>query len=241
MALVLLMEGINQFVIWRHLTENLDSLFDNIANLLSLDNFTAEQYFTAVSSTVNATLTSFWPTYNDTAIIDEIYHSLDIIDPNSGLNATAEEYVEAAHGITLELFKIVLEDYKFEPPTSVDGETFDDQINAYYAVFELVFCTLFSLQVSLSPLIFSDLTLPSGYFFITAGIVLISISVLSWLSMLKSQRVWRTYLGIGANFVLGAVLMLLTTMYFTDNIYTFGSSPWVLPLLVFILLICECT
>jgi hypothetical protein len=68
--------------------------------------------------------------------------------------------------------------------------------------------------------------------------VLVGIGILAWLSMLKEKRTWRHYIGIVTNFVLGLGLTLLSIMVVNDtNNNNFGSSPWVLPLFVFILLI----
>lgn len=68
--------------------------------------------------------------------------------------------------------------------------------------------------------------------------MLVGIGILAWLSMLKEKRTWRHYIGIVMNFVLGLGLTLLSIMVVNEtNNNNFGSSPWVLPLLVFILLI----
>lgn len=141
MALVLLMEGINQFVIWRHAVEILTSIFDPI-NALP-DNATATQFFNTVNETVYDTLYTFWPINNDTAIIDEIINALDKISPaaNATGNVTAEQFIDAAGLVVLELFKIVVEDFGFEAPggDEVNGLGYVDQVNAYYSVFTLIF------------------------------------------------------------------------------------------------------
>jgi hypothetical protein len=145
MALVLLMEGINQFVIWRHAVEVLSSVFDPISALS--DNATATDVFNTVNDTVYNTLYVFWPLNNDTAIIDEILNAVDKMSPaaNATGNVTADQYMDAANDVILELFKIVVEDFGFEAPggDEVNGLDFNDQLNAYYSVFTLIFGSCF--------------------------------------------------------------------------------------------------
>jgi undecaprenyl pyrophosphate phosphatase UppP len=66
---------------------------------------------------------------------------------------------------------------------------------------------------------------------------MIGIGILSWLSMLPGNRTWRHYIGIITNILLGTAVALFTTMILTDAADNLTSSPWTLPLLVFILLI----
>jgi hypothetical protein len=145
MALVLLMEGVNQFVIWRHTVEILSDVFGPIDALP--DNATASQYFDTVNQTVFGTLYTFWPTTNDTDIIDEIVNALYQISPaaNATGNVTDDQFIDASQSLALELFKIVVEDFGFEAPggDEVNGLGFDDQINAYYSVFTLIFGSYF--------------------------------------------------------------------------------------------------
>ncbi|RFU25789.1 hypothetical protein B7463_g10553, partial [Scytalidium lignicola] len=216
MALVLLMEGINQFVIWRHIIEALNRIFGPIDSLPD-DGTTVSQYFNLLNQTAYDTLEVYWPQNNDTGIVDEILTSLDNLNPASNAtgNISPDMAVESAETVVLELFKIVLEDFGFEAPGDVEGLDPLGQISAYYEVFTLVF----------------------GYFFTCAGIVLIGIAILSWLSMTKEKRIWQYYIGIGGNFVLGVVTCLLSTMLLTAAADNLGESPWTLPLLVFILVI----
>jgi hypothetical protein len=145
MALVLLMEGINQFVIWRHTVEILNEVFGPIFSLP--DNATAAQYFDTVNQTVFGTLYIFWPTTNDTDIIDEIGNALYQISPaaNATGNVTDDQFIEASESLAVELFKIVVEDFGFEAPEgdAVNGLGYLDQLNAYYSVFRLIFGSYF--------------------------------------------------------------------------------------------------
>lgn len=70
-----------------------------------------------------------------------------------------------------------------------------------------------------------------------AGLVIIGIAILAWLSMLKEKRTWRHYVGIASNFLIGLGVALLALLLVTDAADDIGSSPWTLPLLVFVLFI----
>jgi hypothetical protein len=213
MALVLLMEGTNQFVTWRHIIEILNMVFGSITNL-SPDASLNELY-----SALNSTIWQAWDAVpavsNDT--LTEALEALQDFSPES--NATEAQMNDSLEKIVLALAKAVFDGYQFEPPNEIEGENPQDTINAYYAVFELVF----------------------GYFYICAGVVLIGLAVLSLLSMHKdgSSAHWRRYVGIGTNLLLGLGLALLSTMVLTDNADVLGESPWPLPLLVFVLIIGE--
>ena len=227
MALVLLMEGINQFVIWGHAVEILSSVFGPISAIP--DDATVTEYFDILNQTVYDTLYTFWPITNDTDIIDEIGNALYKISPaaNATGNVTSDQFLDATESIVVELFKIVVEDFGFEPPGDIDGLGFVDQVNAYYSVFTLIFGSCFhSLYISRTN---SD----TGYFFVAAGLVLIGIAVLAWLSMLKEKRTWRHYIGIVSNLLIGLGVALLSIMLLTNASDNLGSSPWTLPLLVF--------
>jgi hypothetical protein len=70
---------------------------------------------------------------------------------------------------------------------------------------------------------------------VAAGLVLIGIAILAWLSMLKEKRTWRHYIGIISNFLIGIGVALLAVMLVSDASSDLGSSPWTLPLLVFVM------
>jgi hypothetical protein len=63
------------------------------------------------------------------------------------------------------------------------------------------------------------------------------IGILAWLSMLKEKRTWRHYIGIVSNLLIGLGVALLSVMLVTSASDNLGSSPWTLPLLVFVLFI----
>jgi hypothetical protein len=66
---------------------------------------------------------------------------------------------------------------------------------------------------------------------------LIGIAILAWLSMLKEKRTWRYYIGIVSNFLIGLGVALLSLTLLTSASDNLGSSPWMLPLLVFVIFI----
>lgn len=216
--------------------EQLYTVFDPI-NALPTD-ASRQQIFDTVNATVYDTLSTFWPSTNETLVLDEIVTQLNKISPtdNATGNETLDQFYEAANSVTLELFKIVVEDFGFTAPggAAVNGLSFDEQINAYYSVFTLIFGIV--LHTHHPPLISTNH--PKGYFFTTAGLVLIGIAILAWLSMLNEKRTWRHYIGIVSNFIIGLGVALLSVMLVngtaSDNL---GSSPWTLPLLVFVLFI----
>lgn len=61
------------------------------------------------------------------------------------------------------------------------------------------------------------------------------IAILAWLSMLKEKRTWRHYIGIVSNFLIGLGVALVALTLLTNASDDLGSSPWMLPLLVFVL------
>jgi hypothetical protein len=213
LALVLLMEGTNQFVVWRHVIELVTKYFSAIMAIS--DSSTLADLYTALNDTIYSAYESF-PLSNDT--FTEALESLELFSPES--NATTEQQEDGYESILLGIFKAVFDGFGFEPPSEAEGESFDDIINSYYAVFELIF----------------------GYFFICAGIVVMGHGVLSALSMHRDgfDNHWRRYVGIAANLLLGLGLTLLSIMVLNeDNADNFGESVWTLPLLVFVLFIGE--
>jgi hypothetical protein len=138
LSLVLLMEGINQFVIYRHVTEDIDSIFGPLDALP--DDASQLDYWTLLNSTFYDTVNVFWPKNNDTAIISEVLDALDILDPTKNINVTTEKLTEASDTVLVELFKLVVEDYGFEPPENVAGLSFDNQLNAFTDIFTLIYC-----------------------------------------------------------------------------------------------------
>ena len=213
MALVLLMEGTNQFVSWRHVIEFADSVLG--APLDALSNLTATALDLSNAWNKSATIVlsnAFLPVTQ--AQFESIEANLGILSPSS--NSTDDEYSNATDGILVELLKIIFDGYGFEPPESSDeaAESQLEILNSYFKVFELVF----------------------GYFFVCAGLVLIFLAALSWLSRPKGGS-RKHYVGMVSNIIFGLGLALLSTMALTDAADNLGESVWTLPLVVFVLAI----
>lgn len=212
MALVLLMEGTNQFVSWRHVIEYTNNILAPLDN--PDPNQSADLYLLAVNNTINSVLNNaFLGVTEDTYL--EVTNDFKNITSNP--NLTDDQATELATTILVDLLKLIFNGYGFEPPESeTEGQDIDTVFNAYYSVFELVF----------------------GYFFISAGLVLIFLGVLSWLSHSKGLHESRSHLGgIISKFVIGLGLVLCSIMVLTQSADNLGESAWTLPLLFFLLAI----
>jgi hypothetical protein len=217
MALVLLMEGTNQFVSWRHVIEYINLNFDPPLNLLTDSNSTLDDLYNTWNVTIetvvsNANLPLTQDAYN--AIIEQY----GFLNPAS-TNVTADQYGNATQSLLIDLLEIVFDGYGFKPPeTEAVNQTYIEIFNSYFGVFDLIF----------------------AYFFISAGIVLISLGVLAWISLLKQKghNSKLRYVGIISNIVFGIGLALVSTLVlnFTDA-DNLGESVWTLPILVFVLFI----
>jgi hypothetical protein len=210
------MEGINQFVSWRHIIEYINTTFALLENTYNTTTATPEDIYKAWNTTIDDALNNpYLPVTQD--VRDNIVSSLSLLSPFS--SATVDEQINATDYIQTELFKVIFDGYDFEPPAADDTtiKTLDEVMNSYYNVFELVF----------------------GYFFICAGLVLVFFGILSWLSIPKGKALESQciYTGIISNFALGLALTLLSTMVLTQAADNLGESVWTLPLLVFLLAI----
>lgn len=211
MALVLLMEGINQFVSWRHIIEFMNDTLTPLATVV--EGTTKEEYISMWNATINNIIFETKLPVTEAAYQAITTEFAKITDPN----ISVDEADNVLTTVLVELLKIVFDGYGFEPPAgNAESTNALEIINAYIAVFNLVF----------------------GYFFISAGLVLIFLAVLSWLSHSKGMHESRTHMvGIVSKFVLGTALVLCSTMVLTEAADNLGSSPWTLPFLFFILAI----
>jgi hypothetical protein len=206
------MEGANQFVSWRHIIEYTDFALAPINSIT--DNSTIADWYNALNTTIDTVMNN--PTFS---ISQEVYNTvvgdLDVFLPDS--NVTDDAATEAYQDIAIQVLKIIFNGYGFEPPETAgeENEKPEEALKRYFAVFNLIF----------------------EYFFISAGLVLIFISIFTWLSRGNKRLSGLHYVSIVSNFALGVGLALLTTMVLTNAADNLGESAWTLPLLVFVLFI----
>jgi hypothetical protein len=208
------MEGTNQFVSWRHVMEFISSNFGPVDAAAADPNVSFADYLGELNTTIDNVLN------NGFLVVSQ--DDYDNITNSAGLltnpNLSDNETVQLEGNIYIRLLKIIFDGYGFQPPESALEATENPEqiLNIYYRVFELVF----------------------GYFFICAGLVLIFLGVLSWLSHSKGLHESRSHLGgIISKFVIGLGLVLLSTMDLTPSADALGGSAWTLPLLFFLLAI----
>lgn len=210
MSLILVMEGISQFISWHHITEYINTTFHP---LLTAD---ADSVLQVLNETVSSVLSN--PSLPVTQ--NEFESLLSEVASINNPNVTEIEAQTNIQNITTGLLKLILDGFGFEPPTETGEPRGPKEIvEAYSNVFSLVF----------------------GYFFISFGLALIFIAVLSWLSHSKGRHeIYGHLWSIITKFVLGLGLVLCSTMVLTDAAKILGSSAWTLPLLLFLLAFSLC-
>lgn len=149
MALALCMEGTNEFVIWRHIVEQVNSQFTDYVDVGNNSTATVADYFVALNQTIFNVFNNFPTSGGDTtATINEVFEELQVF--NSSIyantivfdldNATLSTIGDAANNITTTLMKSIADAYGFEPPESADEpEGIMATLEAYFNVFNLVF------------------------------------------------------------------------------------------------------
>lgn len=225
-----MMEGINQFVSWRHVIEYLNIAFAPLDNLANDPNATNETIYEAWNDTISNIVNTVPLTDEQWFTVTDDWNST--FYPPTAVNVTVEQHTNATFEILSILYESIFNGYGFEPPVSGDGieeaittiAQFNDKVQEYENVFTLIF----------------------AYFYICSGLVLISISVLSWLSLLKEERKGpesrRAWIGIISNFLLGVGSCLLSIMVglnpdVNSSADKLGESAWPLPVMVFVLFI----
>lgn len=210
MALVLLMEGTNQFISFRHIVEYTDNIFGPINAMYPGE--TDGEYLQMFNETINDILNNQY-----LGVTEDVYNNVtsDFSRLVSTPNITATDAENIVDNILVDLIKLIFDGYGFEPPEGqIEADNFNAINAAYYDVFKLVF----------------------GYFFISAGAVLIFLSVLSWLSHSKGLHESRSHLvGIISKLVIGLALVFCSMMVLTNAANNLGESAWTLPLLSLLL------
>jgi uncharacterized membrane protein len=215
MALVLVMEGTNQLVSWRHVVEYIEKAFDPF--FTSFEGGSLPELIAGVNETI---ITIFENPFM--SLTEEVFNNVSgnfSALANSTISLPTEEQLsENLASILIDLLQLVVGSYGFEPPDAeAEGqkppaETYQDYLNVFHLVFE--------------------------YFFISAGLVLIFLGILSYLSHSKGRHESRShYVSIFSKLVLGLATMLLAIMVRTAAVDNLGESAWTLPLVFFILAI----
>jgi hypothetical protein len=140
MALVLLMEGINQIFVWSHIVEDLDTQLNNLINIPASDN--KEQYFSAVNDTVNYVFNTF-PSDESTYL--QVEDALDFLSSNT--NSTIEQVDSAVGQLMTGIGKVIFEGFGWEAPET-EGESeesgnYEDIILKFYQQYLNVFSISF--------------------------------------------------------------------------------------------------
>ncbi|KAI9738088.1 MAG: hypothetical protein M1818_005516 [Claussenomyces sp. TS43310] len=218
LAVVLLMEGMVQILLWRKICEIINALIIPLTDNVDLNEPGAiGSAFKAYNSTITELLRLFPPETNATGIHSDVGAALSIINPTS--NSTDGEQSSAAWRIIGLSLKVVFEGYGFVPP--VEDENFGGLqdvvtlLNTYFSIFDLCF----------------------GYVFVSAGGLLIGLAILF---ILRSEKAKRRKLSafnvaVGSKICIGLGLLLLGTMVLTPAAETLGESAWTLPILVLVL------
>lgn len=236
LALVLTMEGTNQFVSWRHIIEFINRTFREINVVYASKTSTNLEFLQAMNNTVQFVLNSgIFSVTQDT--YEKAQVSIGILMEWATANKTTSGLTLAANAATESLYTVMFETifdgYDFEPPrikssdnptpasggaaSSSDG--LDDVVAQYYHIFELIF----------------------GYFFIASGVCLMGVGALSWLSLMKEELVFRKnktrFVGIIACFVLGLGTALVSIVVTSSAADVLGESPLTLVVLLAVLMV----
>lgn len=213
-TLVLVLEGVSNFVVWRQAVQGLQAVLSDLTLDFSQTYNTSAEFVDQVNFTAWNDVFNYVPKGIDfTDALNEVNSAL--VEVANAWNNTSEEAVNAGdnalNNIIFALANTVLESLSIEAPKSKvkDGvkPSPEDQTSKLFGVFNLVFI----------------------YFFVTAGLTLIIMGVLAWLS--EKPKKLGDYVRSSANFVVGLGLCLLSLMSFSEAEGNFAFSSWVLPTL----------
>ncbi|PBP26014.1 hypothetical protein BUE80_DR003085 [Diplocarpon rosae] len=202
LALVLLVEGAAQFIVWRKVVEvirEVNKLF--LAAQKSFMGTSSSQFAQVLSNVTNEVFKKYNPVFTRTlrdsekamyAIGNSTFNSVEQLKEITTLFAVIQDSIFDGFGI--------------EPP---EVENTDPDPNEEWSknadAFKLIFI----------------------YFFVASGITLILMNALNFLSRPKPTR--GDYGRIFVNFVLGAGLASLASIVNTTEGFEYAQSPWILP------------
>ncbi|KAI9923854.1 hypothetical protein ASPWEDRAFT_26443 [Aspergillus wentii DTO 134E9] len=214
LALCLMMEGINQTLLWSHIVADSRTIFLPLNTALDNDAAAPE-----LKTVLNNTITYVYSNFDSTQDVwDDVQKSMNetLALPDS---ADTDEVLETAFGAVTETMKTVIEAFGWEMPTETlteGAEGFWETAHEILKVFNLTF----------------------GYFVICTGIILMLSSVFSMLASKHDREHYHLrYLSTIINSVVGLGIALLSCMTLTDSAETLGASPWALPGLMLIMLV----
>jgi hypothetical protein len=133
MALVLVMEGTNQFVVWRHIVE----VIHNITILRKIPpNTPVLSLKQLLNNTSDYTFTTFPPKHGG-CVYGQVGDAIASLTSNS----TRDDVQRASTTVIAELYRTVYENYGFglNPRENSKSQPLDQQLNGYYNIFVLVF------------------------------------------------------------------------------------------------------
>ena len=208
------MEGIARFVTWRNALEIVDYIYDawDYAIYMTNDTAVVEDALSYVSDVLLYFSESYMSKYNITGYLDILKNTTDPFSDDA-LYAEDEILFTLVNAV-FKFFKIQAS--KKEQKSAAASGTKDaatDLANAFH-VYDLVFT----------------------YFFVAAGVTLITMAILMVLS--KKRKVLGDWLGIGLRLVMGIGISLIATvgMNLTAQ-QQFLSSPWMVPCVMIVLLV----
>ncbi|TVY85434.1 hypothetical protein LSUE1_G000472 [Lachnellula suecica] len=206
LALVLLVEGASQFIVWRKVVEvvsGINQQFSSALNQFNIAGQTSSVALTGLLANVtNGIYQQYPPTFTQT--LKETQSSIDGIG-NSTFNSTEQRQEMRVLFATIQ--DSIFDSFNIEPP-EVTAEASDDPIeewSRHLDAFKLIFV----------------------YFFVASGLTLILMNVLNVASKPKMTKGDR--IRIFVYFVLGIALASLAAVINTNIGWNFAQSAWVLP------------
>ncbi|KAF2183930.1 hypothetical protein K469DRAFT_689677 [Zopfia rhizophila CBS 207.26] len=224
-TLVLVLQGISNFVVWYQAIESLtstesaliydaDQTYDNATALVNQLNQTAyDTVFGWIPKGVDA---SKERKEADVALklIGSVYE-----DAMAGNETALAEFWTGMQDLTFTLGKTILESLSISAPKKKGGEKPDpaSDLAALIHVFQLIFV----------------------YVFVAGGLALVLTTILGFLSLPAHQRRQSEYARLGANMAAGIGLSLIACLRYNDNLQgNYLVSPWMIPTLCLVLFGC---
>jgi hypothetical protein len=147
LALVLLVEGVNQIFVWSHITADLDTQLGKLDNIP--ENATDAQTYQIINDTINYVFAHF-PSTDDTYY--ETQDALATLESNS-TNITIQEVASAVVQIYQNIAEVIFDGFDWEVPDTADVEVdlsgdgnIYDAMSAELAAFGQKYLNIFSIS-----------------------------------------------------------------------------------------------